>query len=33
VKSVGGGSVDDFATLYDHDQCRVTVAVGYPADS
>ena len=33
VKSVGGGSVDDFATLYDHDPCRVTVAVGYPADS
>jgi predicted ArsR family transcriptional regulator len=33
VKSVGGGSVEDFATLYDHDPCRVTVAVGYPADS
>ncbi len=33
VKSVGGGSVDDFATLYDHDPCRVTVAVGYPEDA
>ena len=31
--SVGGGSVDDFATLYDHDPCRVTVAVGYPEDA
>ena len=30
VGTVGGGSVDDFATLYDHDPCRVTVAVGYP---
>ena len=33
VKSVGGGSVEDFATLYDHDPCRVTVAVGYPEDA
>jgi predicted ArsR family transcriptional regulator len=33
VKSVGGGTVDDFATLYDHDPCRVSVAVGYPSDS
>jgi predicted ArsR family transcriptional regulator len=32
VSEVGGGSVDDFATLYDHDPCRVTVAVGYAAD-
>jgi predicted ArsR family transcriptional regulator len=30
VDAVGGGSVEDFATLYDHDPCRVTVAVGYP---
>jgi predicted ArsR family transcriptional regulator len=29
VTEVGGGSVDDFATLYDHDPCRVSVAVGY----
>jgi len=27
VDEVGGGSVDDFATLYDRDPCRVTVAV------
>src|SRR5262245_22676324 len=33
VTSVGGGSVDDFATLYDHDPCRVTVSVGYPEDA
>jgi predicted ArsR family transcriptional regulator len=33
VGAVGGGSVDDFATLYDHDPCRVTVAVGYPEDA
>ena len=26
VESVGGGTVEDFATLYDHDPCRVTVA-------
>jgi predicted ArsR family transcriptional regulator len=30
VAAVGGGIVDDFATLYDHDPCRVSVAVGYP---
>jgi predicted ArsR family transcriptional regulator len=30
VGAVGGGSVEDFATLYDHDPCRVTVGVGYP---
>jgi predicted ArsR family transcriptional regulator len=30
VGQVGGGSVSDFATLYDHDPCRVTVTVGYP---
>ena len=29
VTEVGGGSVDDFATLYDHDPCRVSVSVGY----
>ena len=27
VETVGGGSVEDFATLYDRDPCRVTVAV------
>ena len=27
VASVGGGTVDDFATLYDRDPCRVTVSV------
>jgi predicted ArsR family transcriptional regulator len=30
VDAVGGGTVDDFATLYDHDPCRVSVSVGYP---
>ncbi len=30
VNSVGGGSVEEFATLYDRDPCRVTVSVGYP---
>jgi predicted ArsR family transcriptional regulator len=33
VKAVGGGRVEDFATLYDHDPCRVTVAVGYPENA
>ncbi|MDQ1509055.1 MAG: hypothetical protein QOG50_899, partial [Actinomycetota bacterium] len=28
VAQVGGGTVEDFATLYDRDPCRVTVAVG-----
>lgn len=28
VEQVGGGTVDGFATLYDHDPCRVTVSVG-----
>jgi predicted ArsR family transcriptional regulator len=27
VAQVGGGTVDEFATLYDRDPCRVTVAV------
>jgi predicted ArsR family transcriptional regulator len=27
VETVGGGSVEEFATLYDRDPCRVTVAV------
>jgi predicted ArsR family transcriptional regulator len=27
VETVGGGRVEDFATLYDRDPCRVTVAV------
>ena len=30
VDQVGGGSVEEFATLYDHEPCHVTVAVGYP---
>jgi predicted ArsR family transcriptional regulator len=30
VEAAGGGTVTEFATLYDHDPCRVTVAVGYP---
>ena len=28
VGEVGGGSVVDFATLYDRDPCRVVVSVG-----
>ncbi len=28
VAEVGGGTVDEFATLYDHEPCRVTVGVG-----
>ena len=28
VAEVGGGTVEDFATLYDRDPCRVTIAVG-----
>ena len=27
VASVGGGRVEEFATLYDRDPCRVTVSV------
>lgn len=30
VDEVGGGRVEEFATLYDHEPCHVTVAVGYP---
>lgn len=30
VDRVGGGSVEDFATLYDPEPCHVTVSVGYP---
>jgi predicted ArsR family transcriptional regulator len=33
VDTIGGGSIDEFATLYDHDPCRVTIAVGYPEQS
>jgi predicted ArsR family transcriptional regulator len=29
VDQVGGGRVDEFATLYDPEPCHVTVAVGY----
>jgi predicted ArsR family transcriptional regulator len=32
VDEVGGGTVAGFATLYDHDPCRVTVSVGYASD-
>jgi predicted ArsR family transcriptional regulator len=32
VDEVGGGRVEEFATLYDPEPCRVTVAVGYPDD-
>lgn len=28
VDSAGGGSISDFGTLYDHEPCHVTVAVG-----
>jgi predicted ArsR family transcriptional regulator len=30
VDRVGGGRVDEFATLYDPEPCHVSVAVGYP---
>jgi predicted ArsR family transcriptional regulator len=30
VEQVGGGRVEEFATLYDPEPCHVTVAVGYP---
>jgi predicted ArsR family transcriptional regulator len=30
VEAVGGGSVEEFATLYDRDPCRVTVAAEVP---
>jgi predicted ArsR family transcriptional regulator len=30
VESVGGGTVEEFATLYDSEPCHVTVGVGYP---
>lgn len=29
VDQVGGGMVEEFATLYDHEPCHVTVASGY----
>jgi predicted ArsR family transcriptional regulator len=32
VGSVGGGSVEEFATLYDSEPCHVTVGTGYPGD-
>jgi predicted ArsR family transcriptional regulator len=32
VDAVGGGSIEEFATLYDPEPCHVTVAVGYPPD-
>jgi predicted ArsR family transcriptional regulator len=30
VEAVGGGTVDDFATLYDPEPCHVTVGLGHP---
>jgi hypothetical protein len=30
VESVGGGNVEEFATLYDAEPCHVVVGVGYP---
>ena len=30
VDQVGGGSVEEFSTLYDPEPCHVTVSVGYP---
>ena len=32
VDAVGGGSVEEFATLYDPEPCHVVVGVGYPED-
>jgi predicted ArsR family transcriptional regulator len=33
VDQVGGGRVEEFATLYDHEPCHVTVSVGYADDA
>jgi predicted ArsR family transcriptional regulator len=33
VDQVGGGMVEDFATLFDPDPCHVLVSVGYPENS
>jgi predicted ArsR family transcriptional regulator len=33
VDELGGGTVAEFATLYDRDPCRVAVTVGYPEKS
>jgi predicted ArsR family transcriptional regulator len=30
VESIGGGTVEEFATLYHSEPCHVTVGVGYP---
>jgi hypothetical protein len=30
VESVGGGRVEEFATLYDRDPCRVAVSAAVP---
>jgi predicted ArsR family transcriptional regulator len=30
VDQVGGGTVDEFAALYDHEPCHVVVTAGYP---
>jgi predicted ArsR family transcriptional regulator len=32
VDAVGGGRVEEFATLYDPEPCHVVVGVGYPED-
>jgi predicted ArsR family transcriptional regulator len=32
VDQVGGGRVEEFATLYDPEPCHVTVSVGYAED-
>jgi predicted ArsR family transcriptional regulator len=32
VEAAGGGSVEEFATLYDAEPCHVVVGVGYPED-
>jgi len=33
VEEIGGGSVEDFSTLYDPEPCHVAVSVGYPEAS
>ena len=30
IEAVGGGSIDEFGTLYDAEPCHVTVGLGYP---
>jgi predicted ArsR family transcriptional regulator len=33
VEEVGGGRIEQFATLYDHEPCHVAVSVGYPGNA